>query len=155
MFSERKQVWGQRDGYVGKVFIDQTQGPEFEPRNPHFKKPDNVECACTPTCQEKSEVSWQLAGWPVYLNWQTPEPCQIKKRWREIEKDSWSQPLMSIHTRSHTCKLTHVQAHTREYTPQINKPRAFTKCVILILAGSKQCSAVSWQCCKQGEGEKK
>lgn len=38
MLSERKQVWGQRDGYVGKVFIDQTQGPEFESPNPHFKK---------------------------------------------------------------------------------------------------------------------
>lgn len=69
MLSERKQVWGQRDGYVGKVFIDQTQGPEFEPRNPHFKKPDNVECACIPSYEEKEpEGSRQLAGQTVYLN---------------------------------------------------------------------------------------
>ena len=145
MLSERKQVWGHRNGYFGKVFIDQTQGPEFEPWNPHFKKPDNVECACTPSCQEKSEVSWQLAGQPVYLNWQTPEPCQIKKRWREIEKDSWSQPLTSTHTSSHTW------IHTTN--KQINQ-EPLQNASFWYLQAPSNTVLVSWQCCKQGEEEK-
>lgn len=113
---------------------------KFEPRNPHFKKPDNVECACIPSCEEKEpEGSRQLAGQTVYLNWQTPEPCHIKK----VERDPGGQ--LKSASDIHTYKLTHIQAHTcasshtwiHTTSKQINQ-ELFTKCVMLILAGSKQ-----------------
>lgn len=151
MLSERKQVWGQRNGYVGKVFIDQTQGPEFEPWNPHFKKPDNVECACTPSYQEKSEVSWQLAGQPVYLNWQTPEPCQIKKG-GERSRRTAEVSLWRPHIQAYTCASSHTWIHTTN--KQINQ-EPLQNASFWYLQAPSNTVLVSWQCCKRGKKKKK